>query len=169
MTTEELWDTLIHVCILSTVLSILYWTIIEPVSEKALKREVNNAISKAIEKLNVPPAPLVRKSADFLDKPLELMEDQDPVTAQNNKVVKFANVAVVLVMWIALFGGSWIMQNKCGMEIPMKKLLVVNVVLFGIIGIVEYMFFSRVGQKFAPIAPSTVASLFLENVRKKLE
>ena len=47
-TDTELFDALVHACLLLFILTVFYWKVIEPIAEKAVNNEVQRGISNAM-------------------------------------------------------------------------------------------------------------------------
>jgi hypothetical protein len=165
---EELaFDVLTHVCILTLVLTLFFWIVISPLAKKAVTGEIKKAINEAAQSL---PSPnknstlqaTLKTAANFYETP-------DRVTEKNNQWLLGVNVLVLLVLFGILAAGAFTIRSACGKHVPMKKLLLENLVLFGVIGFVEFLFFKVAGIKFVPVPPSEMAVLFSEKTKEKLQ
>ena len=53
--TDELaFDILIHVSILALVLTVFFWTVIQPIAKRAIDKELNTGINKIFENITIP-------------------------------------------------------------------------------------------------------------------
>lgn len=164
---EELaFDVLIHVCILTLVLTLFFWVVISPLAKKAVTGEIKKAINEAAESIQVPHQNSTLEAA--LEKAANFYETPDRVTKKNNQWLLGVNVLVLLVLFAILGAGAFTVMSVCGKHIPLKKLIIENLILFGIIGLVEFLFFKVVGVKFIPVPPSEMAVLFSEKTKKHL-
>ena len=165
---EMAFDVLIHVCILTLVLTLFFWVVISPLAKKTITREMQKAVNEAAESVQIP-----AKKNSTLEAALEtaaiFYETPDKVTEKNNKWLLGVNVMVLLVLFGLLGAGAFTLMSSCGKHVPLKKLLIENLILFGIIGLVEFIFFKVAGVKFIPVPPSEMAVLFSEKTKEHLE
>lgn len=77
-------------------------------------------------------------------------------TTTYNELLKSANI--LIIVFIALFILSIYISNR--QDIPILKILGFNLILFCIIGTIEYMFFINVAAKYVPNKMSDIIELF---------
>jgi hypothetical protein len=166
-TDTELFDALVHACLLLFILTVFYWKVIEPIAEKAVNNEVQRGISNAMNFL-----PRVKNAPSqvgvAIDKLIKFYDRPDELTKQHNKFVLDSNVAAVFLMFGALYGSYQLLSVSCCKNVDVKKLIVENLILFAAIGAVEYEFFVKVGQKFVPVPPSQMGVQFLTKLKQNL-
>ena len=163
---ELAFDVLTHVCILTLVLTLFFWIVISPLAKKAVTGEIKKAINEAAQSL---PSPKMNGTLEAtLKTAANFYETPDRVTEKNNQWLLGVNVLVLLVLFGILAAGAFTIRSACGKHVPLKKLLLENLVLFGIIGFVEFLFFKVAGIKFVPVPPSEMAVLFSEKTKEKL-
>ena len=51
---EMAFDVLIHVCILTLVLTLFFWVVISPLAKKTITREMQKAVNEAAESVQIP-------------------------------------------------------------------------------------------------------------------
>ena len=163
---EELaFDVLIHVCILTLVLTLFFWVVISPIAKKAVTGEIEKAIEAAAGSVSLPENSTLGSA---LETAANFYQTPDQVTEKNNKWLLGVNVLVLVVLFGILGAGAFTLMSSCGKHVPLKKLLIENLVLFGIIGFVEFLFFKVAGVKFIPVPPSEMAVLFSEKTKEHL-
>ena len=166
-TDTELFDAMVHACILLLILTVFYWKVIEPIAEKAVNNEVQRGISSAMNFFpRVKGAP--PQVGVAIDKLIDLYDRPDELTKQHNKFVLDSNVAAVFLMFGAVYGSYQLLSVSCCKNVDVKNLIVENLILFAAIGAVEYEFFIKVGQKFVPVPPSQMGVQFLTKLKQNL-
>ena len=63
---------------------------------------------------------------------------------------------------------SWaVLKVSCRKRVPVGKILLENVVLFGFIGVIEYVFFQEIATKYIPTKPSFLIDQTLQSLKDK--
>jgi hypothetical protein len=175
-TDTELFDAMVHACLLLVILTVFYWKVIEPIAEKAVNDEVQRGISTTIDtitakiKLTESQAQVVDTVIDpLIDKLIILYSRPDELRKQHNKFVFDSNVAAVFLMFGALCGSYLLLSVSCCKNVNVKMLIVENIFLFAAIGAVEYEFFMKVGKHFVPVAPSDMGVEFVRKLKQNLK
>ena len=92
----------------------------------------------------------------------------NPVTEDNNRWVARVNMLIVLIILISLILVVGVLHFSCGKCVPIKDIVMENIVVFIFIGIVEYMFFTKIAFNFIPVPPSTLVTSFYRDTQKSL-
>jgi hypothetical protein len=159
---------LVHVIILFSFLSLFFFMYISKVESAAFKNELGGLVS---EKIN-----------ELLDDNPELIEQLEPVkgniasiaslynspsetTVQRNISLKFLSAFTVIALMGILLTIVLTLSLECGESVNLTHILIENVVIFICIGIVEYMFFTRVAIKYVPVVPSTMTNTLLQTFK----
>ena len=53
-------------------------------------------------------------------------------------------------------------------QIPMKHIIIENLIIFAGIGVVEFLFFKNIILKYVPVQPSFIMSYLFNSVKNKL-
>jgi len=171
--TDELaFDILIHVSILALVLTVFFWTVIEPIAKSAIDKELNNGINKIFENIPVNLSinlPLIQNAACVALEELNTKYSKpDVATESKNKWLLGANIMAVCILFATLAGAWLTLFYSCKKKVSLGLLIGENILLFGIIGLVEAAFFIFAARKFVPVPPSTMGTMFIKKMQDKL-
>jgi len=170
--TDELaFDILIHVSILALVLTVFFWTVIQPIAKRAIDKELNTGINKIFNKINIqiPEDSSIKSAACVALKELNTKYSKpDVATESKNKWLLGANIMAVCILFATLAGAWLTLFYSCKKKVSLGLLIRENILLFGIIGLVEAAFFIFAAQKFVPVPPSTMGTMFIKKMQDKL-
>ena len=160
-------EIVLHVMILLTFLSIFYIYYISEISKNSFDKEIGSNIDKLAKK-----AVEYDKEKKYLshvpyDDLLKIFEGESDYLKTQNLWLFGSLKAVLITMWIVFIGFIFLLKNSCGSEIDIMSLVKNNAATFILIGIVEYMFFTRVAVKFIPIAPSVLVKSFFSELKQR--
>jgi hypothetical protein len=160
----------LHIVILFTFLSLFFVFYITKISKATIENELSENIEKAIhgavgEHKN--------ELAEFLDKlpvnTLDKLYDQPEKGLNVNNKWLFKTILIInMALWILLIISVVLLKYKCGEVIDIKGLLIENALVFSCIGIVEYVFFTKIALKFVPVEPSFISQQFITSVKKNI-
>jgi hypothetical protein len=167
---ELAFDILIHVSILALVLTVFFWTVIQPIAKRAIDKELNNGINKIFENIKIPEDQSSVKSAACiaLGELSNKYSKPDVATESKNKWLLGANIMAVCILFATLAGAWLTLFYSCKKKVSLGLLIGENILLFGIIGLVEAAFFIFAAQKFVPVPPSTMGTMFIKKMQDKL-
>lgn len=171
--TDELaFDILIHVSILALVLTVFFWTVIQPIAKRAIDKELTKGIQTIFDKINIqiPENQSFVKSAACvaLEELNTKYSKPDVATESKNKWLLGANIMAVCILFATLAGAWLTLFYSCKKKVSLGLLIGENILLFGIIGLVEAAFFIFAAQKFIPVPPSTMGTTFIKKMQEKL-
>lgn len=168
--TDELaFDILIHVSILALVLTVFFWTVIEPIAKSAIDKELNTGINKIFDNINIQINQSVKSAACVALEELNTKYSKpDVATESKNKWLLGANIMAVCILFATLAGAWLTLFYSCKKKVSLGLLIGENILLFGIIGLVEAAFFIFAAQKFVPVPPSTMGTMFIKKMQDKL-
>lgn len=148
----------IHVLILFTILSLLFWNVISQLEESAFNNEmqqmttdgVTNALSSLDKSQNGQVKTYINNNLSTFKTLRDISNTENEMKKTNNEWLMTCNVMCVAFLFILL-----ITMIVCLRNVPVKFLLKENLVVFCFIGLVEVAFFLVVAQHFIPIKPSS--------------
>ena len=167
---------ILHMLILITLLSFLFWFYIKNVAKEAITHEINDNINKSFEKLK---EKITSEQKQVLKTKMNenknIIDVLDKIYAKENPVIKTHNdwlsvliVLSVMFMLVLLISVSYTMSLGCQRKVDFKMILLENITLFLCIGVVEFLFFTRIAVKFVPTKPSLIVNSFLETIKTNL-
>jgi hypothetical protein len=161
-----------HISLLMTILSMLFFTAIMPAERGALQHEIKNGLSTFLTPLLAPGSPftlllnniptnLLKQSLDGFNTPDFYISDM------NERLV--AQAVTMCVILVLMFVGSYIaLRFSCGFCPEIVSLILENLCTFAFVGIIEYLFFTRVALHFVPTLPSFFVTNILEETKSLL-
>lgn len=164
----------LHVLILFTFLTILFFVYISRVETKAVSDAVNSTIKeqtgKVLSEIDETAAGSVTKDDwhKIRDIAIKIQADSQgelPEIKQNHKNLKITASIVIVVLFLVLAAIFLYYGVKKGHKIHIKKILTENAIVFACIGAIEFMFFTKVAAKYVPVTPDVMASTALERIR----
>jgi len=173
-------DVFVHIIILLTVIFTFYFVMIAPLESKELTEQItnqidsnmntvytninkntNNIFNDIVKNLNSPGSKgglsTFEIMAEYYSKPDE--------STQNWNLIPFFGTIIVLIALLGGFFAIWgTLTQSCNKCVPVGRILVENIVLFGLIGVIEAVFFLFIAKQYVPVKPSyfineTIASL----------
>lgn len=159
-------NVIFHVFVLFIALTVLYITVIAPLESKTLQKEVDEKLQASIREAFQNADPDTRKKLHeglaFARPQLERLskryDGEDPCRVAHNKSVFASAWGIVMVLglvWvvtIAVLAASGVSMGK-----PVAHIVFENLIIFAIVGGVEFAFFKLVASKFVPVMPSQLA------------
>ena len=69
-----------------------------------------------------------------------------PETAVNNKWIIKSIIATIILLLLMTFIVIFVMKFRCGFNIYLGRIIVVNIIIFFFVGIIEGLFFIKIGR-----------------------
>lgn len=177
MNTELLLNILTHVYILLVFLSLIFFLYISQVSEKSINNEVQSRIEKEV--------PIFLSEIDKYDKFVgivnwnginKLGEDLEKNSQGNNPEDVNKNKLIESIVFGVCVGGGvlllcfylyYIFVKKD--DISSKKILFENFVVFIFVGLIEYIFFTKIVSKYIPVGPDIIISSVINSIQDRIQ
>ena len=175
----------LHVFILFVFLVVFYFAYADGLEQKSIDRELHsvidsqvNSVLNSFKKASGSKSELTKRfvpSRESLQKISNRLESESKDTEKTAWIKKnnmdLKTIAVVIALGLCLlFFVQWIIYRfvfKKG-DIHMKHVLLENLVLFSIIGGIEYLFFTKIATHFVPVMPDTLSTSVVERVQDDL-
>ena len=163
---------LMHISLLMTILSMLFFTVIMPAERNALKNEIENGLSTFLTPLLTPGSPfaivLDNIPTSLLKQSLQGFNTPDfYISDMNERLV--AQAVTMCVILVLMFVGSYVaLRFSCGFCPEIVSLILENLCTFAFVGIIEYLFFTRVALHYVPTLPSFFVTSILEETKTLL-
>jgi hypothetical protein len=165
--TETVVNVLLHVLILFTILTLIFWFVIRKVEAQSITDELNNNINTYLDhyKDSSVLQRLVKDNSSELEVLNNMYSKPEPVTEMNNKWLLQTNILYVVILFVILLSILFTIRFVYNTtDFPILQIIKENMVIFLFIGAVEIWFFLNIGTKFIPTKPS----MLIENIRKDL-
>ena len=169
-----------HVLILFTFLTILFFMLIAPLMTGAFESEIRGEVNKAVEEMLVTLQASDREkvskiiSADIgggrtvIDLLIAQYSTTSEVVSENNKWVKWTAIEIIGALFICITVVLLVLMYSCTKCTGVADILKENAITFVFIGIVEYLFFTKVAFKYVPAPPSTLVTTLVEAFKKNI-
>ena len=165
--TETVVNVLLHVLILFTILTLIFWFVIRKVETQSITDELNNNVNTYLDTFQDSSAlkKFVKDSSVELEILKKMYSKPDLVTETNNSWLLITNILYFVILFVILISILFTIRFVYNTaDFPILHIIKENMVIFLFIGAVEIWFFLNIGTKFIPTKPS----MLIENVRKDL-
>ena len=190
-TETSILDILIHVFILTSILSIFFIVVIVPIEKNELNNEVNKNIEDGVKHIinqlkqqtnetkttfelligfmtgntsTEIDSSLNNMSNDFIQRLKTHYSGENEVNTTYNKGLVLNLITVIGFLLISIIAIYCIYKSSCGKCPKIFTLIGENLLLFTIIGIIEYIFFIKFASKYIPIKPSLIIKTVNESL-----
>jgi hypothetical protein len=170
--TQSSANILVHVIILFTFISMLFFVYISKVESEAFRNELGSKIEDTINDLIDKNPQVLEKisiAKPFIEKLMKVYDKPMRSTIEHNITIKLMSMFTVLILLGILLTIIVTVTFECGENIPIGHILVKNIIIFTFIGIIEFMFFTKVAIKYIPVSPSTMVDTMISVAKSTLD
>lgn len=146
-----------HFIVLSLFWVILYEKLVFGLARSALKDQVDQVVQNAATQIDQK-APLVGLVRAYNTK-----DDGDDLSSASIDTNR-RQIKKILLIVAGVATGLWVMHRNFKGMIQWSRIFKENLVLFAGVGVIEYWFFTRVAQHYAPILPSDILRITKQRV-----
>jgi hypothetical protein len=163
----------VQVLLLFTILSMLFIHVISKVETSAINNELQNIVSDNMidryKKLNNNDKQRVNSVLNMVDLNIldKMYDREDKTRIVNNKSVYYS-IYIVLIMLVAIFIIVIALNKGLCHNVPLKHIIVENIVIFSCIGVVEFIFFKNIILKYVATKPSFMSQYIFQKVKETL-
>ena len=164
----------LHVLILFTFLTILFFVYISRVETKAVSDAVNSTIKKQTNQVLSEIDELSQGSISKEDwhkigalaaKIQTDSQGQLPEIKENHQELRTTAIIIIAVLFTLLAAAFIYYRIVKGHNIHTGRILAENAIIFSCIGVIEFLFFTKVAAKYVPVTPDVMASTALGRIR----
>lgn len=155
-------DAFFHIFTLCLILGLFFFFVVSDLERKNLNDEMENAISKGIDSMeNYPNNPVFAADLILLSKLYDKENEADKVY---NEGLIYQCIIILSLLFFGLLC-VWLTMKLSAHKCPnIGKIVLQNILLFGAIGIIEYLFFIHIASKFIPVLPSYMTQVMKDNI-----
>ena len=165
-------DIFVHIIILSIVLSIFFFAVVSPLEKENLQSEIDdqatNGLKLAFNTLKEEDKEKAKKviadNEDLLKKMKEMYSEPSKEVELYNQNLTNLNISVIVNLTIILIAIWVTLKISCNKCINMGKIILENILLFSMIGIMEYLFFVNIAMSYIPVKPSYMKTIIVEKL-----
>lgn len=167
-------NVVLHMLFLFTFLTVFFIVVISRMMKNAFENEITQLIESNVntqlDKIDKEQEKLVITALEHmpLDKFKKKYMQHSDVVEQKNKQVKNIAISTIVIGISVLILILYILSKTCNKCIPIKELIIENIIVFTFVGIVEYIFFTQVAFKFIPAPPSLLLTSFIEKFKSSV-
>lgn len=162
----------IHALILFTILTCFFLMYVSKITKEALNRNLGDLIEKNTEsiakktkELGGPQIHLLAKTLPF-EHIKSAYNKPDKMQMNNNNWLKYSLIITNLSLFIMITGSIMILSYTCNSDIHLEEIIKLNLYTFILVGIIEYLFFTKVALKWIPTPPSLMITTIVNNMKK---
>ena len=163
----------VHILFLFSILTLIFTQIVTKLSSEHINHElselINHSIDGQVDKMNPIEKNLVlaKLKENGLDKLSRIYDQEDKTRKYNNSFV-FSSLKNTIILLITTLIIIIVVTRLLCYKLPMKHIIIENIIIFTGIGIIEYMFFTYIILKYIPVEPSFITKHLLQTVKKNL-
>lgn len=155
-------DAFFHIFVLSLVLGLFFFFVVSELERENLNKEIKNSISEGIDKITVTRQPAISTGL----KRLSNLYNGETEGDKNYNQGLINQCILVLVLLAFSLVCIWLTMKWSAHKCPnMSRIILQNILLFGSIGIIEYLFFINIASKFIPVMPSYMADVISNKLK----
>jgi hypothetical protein len=166
----------LHVLILFSFLTILFFAYISHIEQKTVDDTLVGAIDDQMGQLlshldkDLPPGmnvdwKVLNRVAEKIQKETT---DTFPEVKKNHHNLLIVGVCMIVGVF-AVFSGFYAYYGVYkDVPIHWKRILVENLIVFGCVGIIEFLFFTKVAIKYIPVTPDILSKTILDRIKYRL-
>jgi hypothetical protein len=165
-----IFDMIIHSLILFTFLTLFFSFYVSKISTDVFNEEVNNIINENIDHTidNLKGSQTIVQELLINNLPLDKISNYyngvDSTVDAKNKGLLHSLWIANIILWGCFLIGTFLIYDIYNLHV--KDIMIENILTFIIIGIAEYLFFTRIGLKFVPVEPSFISKQFLDKSKE---
>ena len=163
----------LHVLILFSFLTIFFFAFISHLEQKSVDDALTGAINGQVGELlnnidKYAPSNIKIQWKTLNDIAENIQRDAVgalPEVKKNHRTLLIIGVSMIVGLF-ALFSALYVYFGVFkGMQIGWKRILIENLIVFGFVGIIEYLFFTKVAIKYVPVTPDLLSKTILDRVK----
>lgn len=154
-------NSLIHIFILSIVLTVFFFIVISKLETEQLTSKVTNIIKDSIKDSNIPKNEVMSKNLYHLSSLYKNKNEADIIYNNSLFYICIGFITIIGIMFLTLVLTLKLSSKKCT---NLLNIIIENILLFICVGIVEYLFFINIGLKYIPILPSYLNQIINNNI-----
>jgi hypothetical protein len=162
---------LIHCIILFTFLTLFFFLYISKIEEDSFKSEIGDLIENALnEDIGDRAAvkEIITPIVPALTRFQNMYQTNTEFTDERNRFVKFsAGFFIIFLVGILITIAATLLLG-CNREMDIKGIILENVLIFCFVGIVEYVFFTKIAINFVPVVPSMMVTTIIDKLKEQL-
>ena len=159
---EFVLDAFFHIFTLSLILGLFFFFVVAKLERDKLQNEMEDGIKKGLDNItNYPTNPVLSEQLTTMTKLYEKENEADKVYNQGLIYQCLTILVLLLFGLVCVFLTMRWSAHKCP---NLGRIVLQNLLLFGAIGVIEFLFFQHIASKFVPVMPSYMAEVISEEL-----
>ena len=159
---EFVLDAFFHIFTLSLILGLFFFFVVAKLERENLQNEMEDGIKKGLDSItNYPNNPVLSTELTTMTKLYEKENEADKVYNQGLIYQCLTILVLLLFGLVCVFLTMRWSAHKCP---NLGRIVLQNLLLFGAIGVIEFLFFQHIASKFVPVMPSYMAEVISEEL-----
>lgn len=172
-------DITLHILILFTFLSVFFFLYISKLEKDNLNGIIQSAVSDntasiltSLDKIQtkIPNDIKVnwKELQKYSDKFIADSKNESPNIKKNNERLMWTSGIFIGVMMIVLITMIIVGRFVLHYDLGLKHILIMNLIIFSIAGLLEFLFFKYVASQYIPVTPDVAINEVLNEMKKKI-
>jgi len=169
----------LHIVLLFAFLTVLFFMVISKVESKTsgnavlkiIKKETGNVLSN-MDKWSTIVSPSTTINWQSIDKMAKKkvteLQGKDPEIVKSNNSLQTNSIIIAVVLFLLWVGFLLFFVFYQKRNINVKEIIIDNLVIFSFIGIIEYLFFTRIISNYIPVTPDYAASSLIDRIKERV-
>lgn len=163
----------IHVVILFTFLTLFFFLYVSKLTKKEVQEAFNTMIDKKVDEMlselnNVDNISINWNELNTMANKISINSVKElPEIEENNKKLENIGKIIIISLLLGIFC-VYIFGIFSGYNIPIIYIILENILIFSLIGIVEYIFFTKIASKYVPTTPEFISITILDRIKFKM-
>lgn len=168
----------IHVLILFIFLTLFFFYYVSRISKRNIKKAFSDIIDKKINELLTETNKWNEKidivSVDWnefnnlADDIILNSQKEIPEIVENNNRLKYISIIIIFCMILGIFILYFYYKYMKGYDILVGYIIYENIIIFSLIGTIEFLFFTKIASKYIPVTPDFVSITILNRIKSKV-
>lgn len=161
----------LHVLILFTFLTIFFFAYISRLEKKSVDDALLDAINGQVDTVltgidnHMPPLKIEWEILNKLGEDIQ-KESKGALPAIISNHRNLRNIAVAMIVGLfCILVGLYVYFLSIGININWKRIITENMIIFIFVGIIEFLFFTKVASKYIPVTPDLLSKTILERLK----
>lgn len=159
----------VHIIILFSFLSLFFFLYVSRIEEAAFKEQIgnliNNNIQSVLEQQKEITAPLIQTAMPYLNILRPKTGQIEVATIKQNLLVKFSAGFTVLILIAICLSIILTLVFDCNKNVPIQEILLENTLTFIFVGIIEFLFFTKIAIHYVPAPPTLMLKTIFNTFR----
>lgn len=157
-----------HVVILGTILVAFFYFYISKLTAGHVQDEIDHVfdtqIPKLLDNIQLPDGVSWEKIAVLTERLKGFYREEDLYSKWHNRTVMIVAIGTLILFAVCMIFLSYIYKDSVNLTTILKE----NIIIFTFIGILEYLFFTRVASRIIPVNPDDLSNIVKEEILKKV-